>query len=119
MKHLLALMLVIGAMFGLLGQQTAAAASSVPVTVSAPVAAMSADCMEMMGVHQPQPAKKPCNGLTLDCIFATGCVVPLMREPATPASQMAIVVPQLYWTTTRVLAGTDLVPEPHPPSILG
>ncbi|MDF2381786.1 hypothetical protein JMG10_09945 [Nostoc ellipsosporum NOK] len=118
MKHLLALMLVFGAMFGLLGQQTAAAAAPVPIA-AAPASTMSADCMEMMGGHQPQPAKKPCNGLTLDCIFAMGCAVPLMREPLAPVAQTVVPAPQLFWTTTTVLAGTDLAPEPHPPSLLG
>jgi len=116
---MLALMLVMGAMFGLLGQQTAAAAATMPVMASAPIAAMSADCMEMMGAHKPAPAKKPCEGLTLDCIFAMGCAVPLMREPTAPLTQASVLTPQLFWTTTTVLAGTDLAPEPHPPSILG
>lgn len=119
MTRVLALMLLVGAMFGLLGQQTAAAAAAVPVAAAAPASAMSADCMEMMGMHKPQPAKKPCNGLTLDCIFAMGCAVPLMREPHAPIAQTAVPTPQLFWTTTTVLAGTDLAPEPHPPSILG
>jgi hypothetical protein len=116
-KRVLALLLLFGAMFGLLGQQTAAAAA-VPVMASVP-ATMTADCMEMMGAHRSEPAKKPCNGLTLDCIFAMGCAVPLMREPVAPAVQVQVPAPRLFWTTTTVLSGTDLPPEQRPPSILG
>ena len=116
---MLALMLLMGAMFGLLGQQTAAAAATVPMAATTHASTMSADCMEMMGAHKPKPAKKPREGLTLDCIFAMGCAVPLMREPLAPIAQVPALTPQLFWATTTVLAGTDLAPEPHPPSILG
>lgn len=116
MKHALSLLLLIGAMFGLLGEQTAAAASA-PVVAAAP--AMSADCMEMMGEHPAKPDKQPCEGLTLDCIFAMGCAVPLMRDLAAPVAQAQVVVPQRFWITTTVLSGTDLIPEQHPPTVLG
>lgn len=115
---MLALLLLMGAMFGLLGEQTAAAATTMPVT-AASAATMGADCMEMMGEPQPQPARKPCNGLTLDCIFAMGCAVPLMREPLAPVGEAPALRPQPFWITTTILAGTDLAPEPHPPSLLG
>jgi len=112
-------MLLVGALFGLLGEQTAAAASAVPVVVSVQVTTMSADCMEMMGADKSAPAKKPCTGLTLDCIFAMACAVPLMPEPAVPFAQALSPTSPLFWTKTAVLAGTDLVPEPHPPSTFG
>lgn len=117
-KRMFALLLLIGAMFGLLGQQTAAAASAVPVTTSSMSSTMSADCMEMMGAHKPDPAKKPCNGLTLDCIFATGCAVPLMRDPVDATARAPILAPPLFWTRTAVLIGSDRAPEIHPPTIL-
>lgn len=119
MKRMLALLMLFGAMFGLLGQQTAAAAAPVLVGATAATSTMSADCMETMGAHKPEPGKMPCEGLTLDCIFAMGCAVPLMREPLAPVVQAPTLIPQLFWSTTAVLAGTDLTPEPHPPSILG
>lgn len=118
-KRMFTLMFLVGAMFGLLGQQTAAAAATVPMAAITHASTMSAECMEMIGAHKPEPAKKPCDGLTLDCIFAMGCAVPLMREPLAPVAQMAAPTPQRFWTTTTVLAGTDLAPEPHPPSIHG
>lgn len=117
MKHALALLLLMGAMFGLLGEQTAAAAASAPVAAAAP--AMSADCMEMMGEHPAKPDKQPCQGLTLDCIFAMGCAVPLMRDPVAPLARATIVVPQLFWPSTAELSGTDRTPETHPPTHLG
>lgn len=117
MKRLFALLLLMEAMFGLLGQQTAAAAA-VPATASVPTAAMSADCMEMMAEHPPKPAKKPCEGLTLDCIFATGCAVPLMRDLATPLAPAAAAAPELFWPSTAELSGTDRAPETHPPTDL-
>src|SRR3546814_15472196 len=76
-KRLLASLLLIGALIGLFGAQMAAA-RSVPTAASAPRAmAMDADCMAMMAKQQPAPEEKPCQGLTLDCIAAMGCVVPM------------------------------------------
>src|SRR3546814_6203045 len=68
------LFLLLGALIGLLGQE--AAFASGPPAVSAPMAVssmadsgMSEDCMKMMA-QQPQPAQKPCKGMTLACIAA-------------------------------------------------
>lgn len=116
MKRVLALLLLMGAVFGLLGQQTAAAAAVIPA--SAPTAGMSADCMEMMAEHPAKPEKKPCEGLTLDCIFATGCAVPLMRDLGTLLAPAAAAAPELFWPSTAELSGTDRAPETHPPTYL-
>jgi hypothetical protein len=118
-KRALPLLLLLGALFGLLGQQTAAAAASIPVVAAAPAAAMSTDCMEMMGQHPAKPEKKPCTGLTLDCIAAMGCALPLMRDPAQPVGRVPTASTQGFWPISTVLVGHDLAPEPHPPSILG
>jgi hypothetical protein len=118
-KRAVPLLLLLGALFGLLGQQTAAAASTVPATVTAPAAAMSADCMEMMGQHPAKSEKKPCTGLTLDCIAAMGCAMPLTRDPLPPLDRAPMVSAQSFWPTSTVLVGQDLAPEPHPPSLLG
>ena len=76
-KRFFASLLLVGALLGLFGGQMAAA-RSVPMAMSAPKAmAMDSDCMAMMAKQQPAPEKKPCKGLTLDCIAAMGCVVPL------------------------------------------
>src|SRR3546814_6636626 len=74
---------------GLFGQ--AVAYASVPSAVSAPMAmsgmtdsGMSEDCMKMMA-QQQQPAQKPCKGMTLACIAAMGCVVPMAVRNDAPA----------------------------------
>lgn len=118
MKRVLAIMLLLGAVFGLLGLQTAAAAASLPDLASPSVSPMSAHCMEMMGVQQPDSAKA-CNGVTLNCIFATGCAVPLMHEPVGPIASAPIRAPELFWIATAVLVGSDRSPEIHPPTLLG
>ncbi len=81
---------------------------------------MDANCMAMMAKPQPAPEKKPCKGLTLDCIAAMGCVVPLVT--ANLAS--GIATPRIYdelafWPTHVVLTGKSLAPDPEPPTILG
>src|SRR3546814_14582312 len=43
--------------------------------------AMSGDCMEMMQQGRQEPGKMPCKGLTLDCIAAMGCTIPLFAVP--------------------------------------
>src|SRR3546814_10072091 len=67
---------------GLFGAELAYA-RSVPATAPAKTMAMDADCMAMMAMQQPAPTEKPCKGLTLDCIAAVGCVVPLMAADLT------------------------------------
>jgi hypothetical protein len=42
-----------------------------------------------------------------------------MRDLAAPVAQAQVVVPQRFWITTTVLSGTDLIPEQHPPTVLG
>ena len=88
-KCALHLFLLLGALIGLLGQE--AAFASGPPAVSAPVAmssmaasSMSEDCMKMMA-QQQQPAQKPCKGMTLACIAAMGCVVPMAVRNDSPA----------------------------------
>ncbi|MFX7930421.1 hypothetical protein ABTK36_19895, partial [Acinetobacter baumannii] len=45
---------------------------------------MSEDCMKMMA-QQQQPTQKPCKGMTLACIAAMGCVVPMAVRNDAPA----------------------------------
>ena len=119
MKRALQLLLLLGAMVGLIGQ--AAAYASAPVVVSAPMAmaGMSADCMKAMAQEQ-QPAGKPYKGLTLDCIAAMGCVVPIVLRDAPPVpSSPDLHQAMAFWTTTTTLHGSDLKPEPEPPTFLG
>ncbi|WP_225011133.1 hypothetical protein [Novosphingobium percolationis] len=109
---------------GLLGQGFAYASipPAVPaqMTMSGKVASgMSEDCMKMMA-QQQQPAQKPCKGMTLACIAAMGCTVPMAVRNDTPALLAPAVNATLaFWTTTTVLHGSELTPEPEPPTLLG
>lgn len=119
MKRALQLLLLLGAVLGLFGQQAAFGAGAHMTAAPAAVSQMSADCMEMMEKQQPEPAK-PCKGLTLDCIAAMGCVVPIvLKEPAGPVSAPELVSAPAFWPTTAVLIGNNHPPEQHPPTILG
>jgi hypothetical protein len=116
-RRLLPLLLFLGALIGLLGQGVALA--TVPPVAAAPMAAagMSEDCMKMMAQQQQQqPADAPCKGLTFACIAAMGCAAPavlLDAAPLTIAPQRFAI--QTFWPTVRLLAGSDLAPEPPPP----
>lgn len=114
MKCALQLLLLFGAVFGLFGQQAAYAASERATMAPAAVSQMSADCMEMMQKQQPQP----CKGLTLDCIAAMGCAVPIVLKEPAPMAAPQIVSALAFWPSTSVLVGNDLPPEQHPPTIL-
>jgi len=112
-------LLLLGAVLGLFGQQAAYAVGARAVMAPTAVSQMSADCMEMMQ-KQPQPAEKPCKGLTLDCIAAMGCVVPIvLKEPAAPTAAPQFVSLQAFWPAASILVGSNLPPEQHPPTILG
>lgn len=123
-KHALHLFLLFGALFGLLGQEVAFASAS--PSVSAPMAmtgmadaGMSEDCMKMMA-QQQQPVQKPCKGMTLACIAAMGCIVPMAVRNDSPALAVPAANATLaFWTTATVLRGSDLTPEPEPPTFLG
>lgn len=119
LKRLLASLLLLGALIGLFGAQAAYAHG--PVTAKADTAmAMDADCMAMMAKQQPAPAKKPCKGLTLDCIAAMGCVVPLVvADLATGIATPRIFGAPGFWPTNTVLTGKSFAPDPDPPMDLG
>lgn len=122
-KRALRLFLLLGALIGLLGQEGAFA--SAPPVVSASMAmagtmsGMSEDCMKMMA-QQQQPAQKPCKGMTLACIAAMGCTIPMAVRNDAPTLAAREAGPTLaFWSTTTVLRGSDLAPEPEPPTLLG
>ena len=118
-NRVLHLLLLLGAMIGLFGQ--AAAYASGPSTKSTPMAmsGMGADCMKMMAQHE-QPGQKPCEGMTLDCIAAMGCVVPIILGDAPPMpASLAPVKVAAFWPSSTVLRGSELTPEPEPPTLLG
>lgn len=117
MKRFLALLLLFGALTGLFGQEAAFAGGLRLPLGEVATTAMPADCMEMMQQEPQQPAQKPCKGMTLDCIAAMGCMIPLLAliEPgrigATFHAQQVHFLP-----TVRHLAGLSLAPEPPPPT---
>lgn len=122
-QRALALLLLLSAMIGLLGVQTAAAATPIPaMTMAMPApmetASMPADCLALMSEPAPQPGKAPCTGITLDCITAMGCAMPFVSTNAPLDMRAAIAAPKLDMPTAPALLGYDLAPEPEPPTIL-
>ena len=124
MKGLLSLTLLLGALFGLFGQQSAlAAGASWPTVVSSAATDHSSmktasDCMEMMYMDDA-PMKKPCTGLTLDCIAAMGCVVPVTLTNDVPIVAQCLVHRESPPESVFLhLAGRTVPPEPEPPTLL-
>lgn len=122
-KRALAFLLLLSAMMGLLGVQTAAAATPLSaMTMAMPAhtdtSAMPADCMAMMSQHAPQPDKQPCTGITLDCIAAMGCAMPFIAPPVALDVRTGIAKPNYAMPIAPALVGNDIAPEPEPPTIL-
>lgn len=122
MKRFLSLALLLGALFGILGQQAALAVGPAwhPIVEQSLPADMekmgSAGCMKMM---DKQDSEKPCKGLTLDCIAAMGCVVPMTLSSDQPTVVHVATRHDLSAEAAiRSLAGRTLAPEPEPPAIL-
>lgn len=128
MKRWFSLLLLMGALLGLMGQEAAFArvmpvAKAEPTVTTTQVSAdqMSAECAEMMGLakQKPQPGK-PCQGMTPDCVAKMGC-----------AAAVALIPPLVSGTFTEhrrpvprqmpvaALVGRETSPEPHPPARLG
>ncbi len=112
---------MLGALLGLFGQQGALAAGPTWHSVAALVETgnrasipADSDCMQAMA---EKSADRPCKGLTLDCIAAMGCTVPMTLA-------IALIVPvmgSLPWEArveraVRSLAGRKLLPEMEPPA---
>ena len=119
-KRALSLLLLIGAMIGLLGQTAVYAASTRPPVASTAIASVDSDCMSAMHDRQPQPARKPCNGFTPDCIAAMGCLLPaIVGDRAKPALASDLRLDEAFWPAAASMVGNEVAPEPHPPSLLG
>jgi hypothetical protein len=121
-KRWLSLLLVVAALFGLLGQE-AALAHAGPLPYAAPAAAaaqMDADCAEMMGLAKQSEPAKPCQGMTFDCIAKMGCATTAALLPdrvldaPTPFRGVAP-----YQRPAAALSGRTIGPEPDPPTTLG
>jgi hypothetical protein len=123
-KRWLSILMLAGALLGLLGQE-AAFARGMPAAkaeqLSATAPQMSADCAEMMALanQQTQP-EEPCQGMTPECIAKMGCgatLALLLPLPiALPGEYRASMPLQ---ASTMPLAGRKIGPEPEPPAILG
>ena len=123
MKRWFSLLLLAGALLGLLGQE-AAFAQAMPVEQAGqpvPATQMSAECAELMGLTRSvQQPDKPCQGMTPDCIAKLGCAVPLaLFEPfaLNSAPQFRAAIPMR--APVLPLIGRDTGPEPEPPARLG
>ncbi len=112
MKRLVAFLLLFGALTGLFGQEMAFA-SGVPAAKTSPHSEMMPGCtMPMAG----QKHDKPCKGLTLECIAAMGCTIPLANadEPAGIEPVGFVRIAPVAAITKR-LTGLRVLPEPEPP----
>lgn len=125
MKRLLSLTLLLGALFGLLGQQSALAAGAGWQTVVSSAVTdessmkMASECMEMMDSGDAKPMEKPCTGLTLDCIAAMGCVVPVTLANDMPVVTQGRAPRELPAEAIVIdLVGREIAPEPEPPTLL-
>jgi len=122
-KRWFSLLLLMGALLGLMAQE-AAFAHVMPVEkaeqmVVAPQ--MSPECAEMMGLaKQKPPSGKPCEGMTPDCIAKMGCAVSVALLPplaSDTAPKFRTAVPRI--APVSPLAGRNIGPEPEPPARLG
>ncbi len=121
-KRWLSLLLLLGAMLGLLAQEAAfASAPAMPMASETAIAApaMSDECADMMGIDKSDDSA-PCTGLTLDCIAKMGCALPpVVVSPAIPFAAPAPLRDLLDPLLTHRLDGLTVGPEPDPPLILG
>jgi hypothetical protein len=119
MKRCFSLLLLVGALLGILAQE-AAFASSMPLPeMAVATSSMSDECAEMMGIEKSQD-KKPCQGLTLDCIAKMGCALsPITMSATTKLTDDYHVRGVAEPLPVRRLAGRSYGPEPDPPALLG
>lgn len=111
--------MLLGALLGLFGQAAALAIGPRFTTLVEATAAesMPMDCAEMPQ-KDPEPST-PCKGLTLDCIAAMGCSLPIVLAAAGPLDLAQDEgAPLRRASSTQVLAGRSIAPEPYPPTLL-
>lgn len=115
MKRSFAFLLLLGALIGLFGQEMAFA-SGVSATKASSHSEMMPGCTMPMA---EQKHDKPCKGLTLECIAAMGCTIPLAHadEPA-GIEAVALVRIAPVAAVTKRLTGMRVLPEPEPPTDL-
>lgn len=122
-RRWLSLALLVGALFGLIGQGAAFAhvMPTVKIERAGASAPMSPDCAKMMGLAKPAPQPaKPCKGMTPDCVAKMGCamsVALLLSQTSDPVREFRRA-PQRHILQSP-LVGRDTGPEPEPPTRLG
>ena len=123
MKRWFSLLLLMGAMLSLIGQEAAFARVMPVAKAQSTVAAsqMSAECAEMMGLAKQKPQSgKPCQGMTPDCVAKMGCaVVVALIPPLLSAASTENHLSAPLQMPVAVLVGRETSPEPHPPARLG
>lgn len=118
LKRLLSFALLVGALTGLLGQGFALAHIPGPV-VQQTKQMLSDDCMQMMAQPKPEKREAPCKGITLDCIAAMGCALPLaFVEPFVVPIVLPVARLAPSTAATQALTGHVVPPEPEPPSLV-
>lgn len=118
MKRLLRLVLIFSALSGFFGQ--AMAFAQVPHRQAAEQqVARADDCMEAMTAAKPEKQGGPCKDITLDCIAAMGCVVPMILGEPTPLESAACISDLPLWVDFPLLrSGRSFAPDPDPPSLI-
>lgn len=121
LKSRFAFLLLLGALYGLLGLQAAYAmgpAASPTMMAANHSTSAGNDCADMAAQKQGK-TNAPCKGLTLDCVAQMGCVVSMTIAGVPPVLDHAPLRSELdFWPAVAVLTGGTILPEPHPPSIL-
>lgn len=110
------LLIVVLALFGLVGQTAVYAMAPVaaPKAASVEVAAPSMDCA---GVSMPDGETMPCEGITLDCIADMGCIAPPALAASAELSSHPVTYERATYEVRRSsLAGLTISPEIFPPN---
>lgn len=117
------LLLLVGALFGLLGQEAAFAQTIFAKRAAQTVTAvqMPPECAAMMELAKPPPQPDmPCPGMTRDCAAKMGCAVTLaVFEPFTLSSAPQLRAAAPPRAPVSPLIGRDTGPEPEPPAHFG
>ena len=113
MKTLLHLVLLFGALIGLLGQSTAMAMAPLAKPAMATMVAM-ADCADM--ADGSMRGEKPCKKITWRCIAAMGCTAAMIAEPTfTAGAPRTARLPHVR-PMVAAMPGRNVAPELDPPA---
>lgn len=119
MKGHLSLLLLLGALLGLFGQQAAYAGGPAlaPKMEASHAMPSGMDCAGMEGMPKAVH-EQPCKGLTLACIAQMGCMIPMTIQDRLPLTAPRVPLPAVaYRVVDAPLAGRDLMPELQPPTV--